>query len=297
MKYLGIKDLITPIKSGDFSYKANALLRFCVSILFLGRAWKYYFFESSFREIFWNKKIFGWFVEGVCNVNWNTYLSNARYDGYIEVFEQTLGLYFLISAIAVLVLKYKKPLQAILIAAFLFQIPQAYFSYAGVLFNWPLLFEFSAQFFSPLILLLFLKEGGISKKLYLFTKVVIAVTFICHAYYALGIFKVPQSFYFLTQRTIGLTKVNADIFLSTAGFLDIIAAIVIFIPNNKLQKAGLIYMIFWGFFTALARPVAYFYAFDAARSLFQHLPDMLIRFPHFLLPLILLLKSKNDKLI
>lgn len=291
-----VKDFIIPRKYRGANYIAGVILRFAVSIMLLGRGWKYFFFETSFREIFWSKNLFAWFVEGVCNLNWNTYLSNAKYDGYIEYFEQGLGLVFFITALAVVFLNNNKFLRAFLLAITFLQLPQAYFMFAGQWFNWPLLLEFSAQFFSPLLLWYFLKFG-LNNRLILIIKVVIATTFICHAYYALGIFKVPNSFYFLTQRTIGLVKNEALIFLQLAGVLDVVAAILIFIPSKKLIKVGLYYMVFWGFFTALARPVAFYYSFDAARSIFQHLPDMLIRFPHFMLPLFLLYNTRTDKIV
>lgn len=254
--------------------------------MLVGRAWKYFFFETSFREIFWSHKAFGWFVEGWLKIDWNTYLSTPKYDGYIVLFEKGLGVLFLITSLLVVLFPRHKVVKVLLPIIVLLQVPQAYFQFNGVGYNWALLLEFSAQFFTPVLLFMYLK--GKAGVVYKMAVVVIALTFICHGLYACGVYNVPQKFLTMSMKTIGLSKANSLLFLTLMGVLDFIAALMVLFKNKTVVKLGLWYMVFWGFVTALARPWAHFYAFDAMRSLFQHLPDFFIRAPHFLLPVFLL---------
>lgn len=285
-----VKDLVT-YSSVSTAEQATAVLKWAIVLMFIGRGWQYAFFETSFREIFWNYKAFSWFVEGWYGIDWNVYLSTPHYDGYIEVFEKSLGVYFILVGVALLCFQPKKWLRILVLFAFLFQIPQAYFSFSGFSYNWALLLEFSAQFMSPLIWLMVVK--GWRKGLIQIAMATVALTFICHGLYASGVYNIPQKFYAMCIKTIGLTKNQSVYFLLVMGVLDFIAAVMIFVPKWSIQKSALIYMILWGFVTAVARPWANFYSFDAWRSLFQHFPDFLIRAPHFLLPLCVLLMMRS----
>ncbi len=256
------------------------------SLMLLGRGWQYFFFETSYREIFWSYSAFGWFVEGVLGIEWNTYLSTPKYDANIVLFEKGLGLLFIITALLVAFLFKLRGVKVLLIVITVLQIPQVYFQFNGVGYNWALMLEFSAQFFMPIILFLYLINWqNVAVKLGIG---VIAITFVCHGLYAYGIYNVPQKFLTMSMKTIGLDKANSLVFLSAMGVLDFIAAVFLFFKKSVFQRLGLWYMFVWGFITAMARPWAHFYSFDAARSLFQHFPDFLIRAPHFLLPVFLL---------
>lgn len=285
-----VKDLVTHTPKSTRE-QAMVILKWAIVLMFIGRGWQYFYFETSFREIFWNYNAFAWFVEGWCTIDWNAYLSTPRYDGYIEVFEKALGLYFVGVAISLICFKPKKWLQIAVLLAIFFQIPQAYFSFSGFSYNWALLLEFSAQFVSPIIWLLAVKKGW-NKSVLSVALSTIALTFICHGLYASGVYNVPQKFYAMCIKTIGITKEQSMYFLIVMGVLDFVAALLVFVPKWKIQKIALLYMVFWGFVTAVARPWANYYSFDAWRSLFQHFPDFLIRAPHFLLPLCILMVLK-----
>jgi hypothetical protein len=285
MENKGFKDLIKKVYQ---KLKVEPLLWLILgtSLLLLGRGWQYFFFETSFREIFWSQKAFGWFVEGWLGIDWNSYLSTPKYDDGIVLFEKCLGLLFMSTAVFTLYFSRIKAVRGLLILVTLFQLPQAYFQFNGVGYNWALMLEFSAQFFTPILLLMYLsnrKEMALK-----WCKVIIAITFVCHGLYAVGVYNVPQKFLTMSMKTVGLSRASSLVFLSTMGMLDFIAALLVFLKKAMFRRIGLWYMVFWGFTTAVARPWAHFYSFDAARSLFQHFPDFLIRSPHFLLPVFLL---------
>jgi hypothetical protein len=281
----GFKDLIKKVYQ-KLKVEPSLCLVLGASLMLLGRGWKYFFFETSFREIFWSQKAFGWFIEDWLGIDWNSYLSTPFYDDRIVMFEKGLGLLLMSVAVMILFFSRGKAVKGVLILVTLFQLPQAYFQFNGVGYNWALMLEFSAQFFMPILLLLYLmdrKELAIKLGV-----VVIAITFVCHGLYAAGVYNVPQKFLTMSIKTIGLNKSSSMLFLTIMGVLDFVATVMVFIKNFVARRIGLWYMVFWGFVTAVARPWAHFYAFDAARSLFQHFPDFLVRAPHFLLPIFLL---------
>lgn len=125
--------------------------------------------------------------------------------------------------------------------------------------------------------------------------ILIAMTFIFHGLFAIGLpssipwlnHPTPDHFKLMTRECLGLeSEKSVQTILLAAGVLDLIAAAAIFFP--RLRKAGLIYMIIWGFFTALARPVTYVELDNLGASLGEWIPEFLVRTPHWGLPLGLL---------
>lgn len=154
--------------------------------------------------------------------------------------------------------------------------------------------EHASQIGLPILLFLIAhskSEATVSK----FALILIAFTFLFHGLFAIGIpssiswldHSTPARFEFMTQECLGLeSDETARQVLLVAGILDLVAAVAIFLP--RLRKAGLIYMLIWGFLTALARPVAYLDPESLGESLGQWIPEFLIRTPHWGLPLALL---------
>ena len=286
LRKIGFKDLVKNLYQ-KFKLEPIWCLIIATSLMLCGRAWKYFFFETSYREIFWNHKAFGWFIENLIHIDWNHYLANPAYDANIMLFKKGLGLFYFLSAIIVVVIPRHRAVRGVLIMVAISQIPQAYFQFNGSFYNWALLLEFTAQFSAPLLLWMQLRGKIQTTKVW--CKLVVAITFICHGLYACGVYNVPQKFLTMCMKTLAFSKENALLFLTAMGVLDFIAALALYFKNTKILRVGLWYMIVWGGLTALARPWAHFYSFDAFRSLFQHLPDFLIRAPHYMLPLFLLM--------
>ena len=97
----------------------------------------------------------------------------------------------------------------------------------------------------------------------------------------------------MTLNTLPLTEDLAKQFLFTAGVLDLIVAVIIFIP--KLQKIGLIYAVIWGIATAFARVLSGL-SYDISFSIIhQFLYTTIYRLPHGLTPLIIyyIILNKN----
>ena len=143
-------------------------------------------------------------------------------------------------------------------------------------------------------MLFFLKTNDL-KKLLLTLKVLIALTFVSHGMYAVAIFyPLPGNFVSMTLNILPVTEDIAKQFLFTAGILDFIVAVLIFIP--KTAKPALIYAAIWGFLTALARIVSGLKYGVNIDIVMQYLHTTIYRIPHGLVPLIafLVLKHYNN---
>jgi hypothetical protein len=105
----------------------------------------------------------------------------------------------------------------------------------------------------------------------------------------MGAFTTPVTYISMTINGLSVSETFAKQFLFLIGILDIVFSICIFIP--KLFKMSILYMIIWGFITTIARLYCNWYSSMWELSLQQNFHEMLVRFPHFLLPH-LLFKNK-----
>ena len=84
--------------------------------------------------------------------------------------------------------------------------------------------------------------------------------------------------------------------LKGMGYLDFVVSVLIFFPP-PIAKPALLYAIFWGLVTAVARIWSNLDMDFLIASLHQNLFECLYRFPHFLIPLAAWLwyKGLNNK--
>lgn len=278
------------------AFNAKSVLGLSVSLMFLGRAIQHLFLQVSYNDIFWNQELFGSVVNLFWGVTWNDFLTNLVIQAQLDLFVRGIGVVFLIGSIAPFFVQYKWARISVLSCVGLL-LPQLWFHFVGLWYNWAMLFEFSAQL---MVSLLFLMVGANNEKWVKCGLVTIVLTFVCHGLYAVGLFPVPQKFVAMTIRTFHCNREAALMFLRIAGVLDFIVATLLFVPNKRVVKLALLYMVVWGFATAFARWYTHFYWFDAWRSTFQWISAFLIRTPHFLIPLALLsvrgISFKTDRI-
>ena len=302
------------------------LLLFQISTiaLLLGRGWQFIFKSTPFNSFFFHPSIMNPVVEHVFQTDWKDYLTNPTWGNSYDYFFNGVGIYLWISILIILFIRrIPRWITAInlwslsFILAFL---AFCYFIDKGLQVGQ--FIEHSLQFLSPLFLYWFLKKitppslpeeeidtlknpspsgrlGGVfsKKKFILFLKIATALTFIGHGLYAIGYYPRPGKFVDMMIKGLGTTEDQSVLFLNIVGYLDIIAAFALFISWKKVQKIALSYIIIWGFLTALARMYSNINWSMGWYSLKQWLPEFLMRFPHFLLPLILfvLLSSVSKK--
>lgn len=117
----------------------------------------------------------------------------------------------------------------------------------------------------------------------------LSLCFIGHGLYALDIAPLPTDFVNMTMQILHIEEANARSFLTIVGSLDLLAALLIFIPIHELRRSALIYMMIWGGLTALARPLG-----QPFLSFLDHMiqwgPECIWRLTHAVIPLWLWLR-------
>ena len=185
---------------------------------------------------------------------------------------------------------------------YLFSIPtiiliiQSVASYVSAGFVPEQFVEHTLQMALPLILIYVCKSNGVTSiSLYYLLAVLVGLTFIGHAFFALGVHYVPGHFIEMTSRSLGMNSESSIYFLYFVGWMDVIFAVLAFVP--ALRKFALGYLIIWGLLTSLAR--IYYVLGDGvtAEWLLVNLPNTIYRLPHGLIPILMLLLvwKKNSK--
>lgn len=153
-----------------------------------------------------------------------------------------------------------------------------------------LLLENSMKIGLPLFLFHCIRIDRINhSKLVTVLKTLVSLTFIGHGMLAIGVHQVPHSFISMTTTITGLDEVNALSFLMIVGLVDMFCALAIFINVNV--RYIYFYLIFWGFTTALARPMYDFIIQESSFPDFIYwMANMIYRLPHGIIPLLLLRK-------
>ncbi len=274
----------------------------CIALL-LGRAWQFLSKSTPFNSLFYHSVLMDPVVKYIYQTNWKDYLTNPSWHSNYKLLINGFGFFLLFSLILVLIIK-KIPLWIskthLIISSILFLF-LAFCYYLDKGFRIGQFIEYSLQFCTPLFLLYYYKNSIVEhhsskiNRFILALKIATAFTFIGHGLFAIGYYPLPGHFIDMMIKGFHITQTTATQFLFIVGVLDILFAILLFIPNHKIQIIALYYIIIWGFLTALARVYSNF-SFDLGwYSLQQWLPEFLMRVPHFLVPLLLLFLIKDKK--
>jgi len=253
--------------------------------VFLGRAWQHWRWDAPYRALLWDEEWMSRPVSTLLGMNWEVYITNMEVDMTIQSGIQAMGVFYFCCALIALFLP-KLPVffryillvggSSLLFLAFLYG-KERFFSIAQV-------FEYTLQFGSPFLFVYLLKHPTLSSSLILLIKVAIALTFTAHGLYAVGYYPRPVHFMEMTMNILGVGEDVAIQFLNTAGILDFIISLGIFLPW-RWSKYCLLYAAFWGLSTTIARVWAYFDWAWLTMILEQWLHESVMRFPHFLIPL------------
>ena len=152
--------------------------------------------------------------------------------------------------------------------------------------------EHSLQMMLPLVFMFIMSANNYrERRLFNLLAVLVGLTFVGHALYAIGLHYVPENFIEMTMKSLHLTKNQALKFLFIIGWLDIVFALLAFIPF--VRKYTIWYLIIWGFLTSIAR--TYYVLGDEFSSdlLFINLPNTIYRLPHGVVPVLMLILAKK----
>ncbi len=265
-------------------------LRVTCFLTFVGHGWVCLNGNMPIRALLWDEELMTGVVESWLGMNWGEYVSSLEIADRIDGFVRIQGWVFLFFGLCCLIPLRKWCGSIYLVGAVNLGL-LAWLKYLDGGTGIGMLLEHASQFCIPVILYFALYSGkGWCGGTNLIAKVSIALTFVFHGFFAIGFYSditwfshpMPQSFPEMTMACLNLeSETAAERILLVAGIVDIVAAILIFVPAFP-QWIPLGYMIVWGFLTALARPWSHPDSLDA------WVPEMLYRAPHFGLPLILL---------
>ncbi len=269
---------------------------FCLAALsvLLGRAYQHLFWDAPFRALLWDERWLRPLIESLGWV-WSDWVTSPAVDANIQRAITGMGIFYLLAALSIIwaclpaharFTKWARKLLPFFMwssAFLLFLLALMYWK--EKFFHLGQLFEFSLQAISPLLFLLSQNAGASAVRRRLgWIKLAIALTFVCHGLYALGIYPRPGDFVTMMMQGLWLSEDQAMKMLYLAGVLDFVAALALFLPG-RVGKVALWYCILWGLLTALARVWAHFYLPFWSESLHQWAWQTVVRLPHFFVPL------------
>ncbi len=274
---------------------SQRLLQISVFTLLLSRAWQYLYWDSPLRTLLWDEDLASPFVMRL-GWTWSEWVSSPQASLYIDQMTLVLGIGFLIAALGTLLFnKFPSISFSLLIlggSLCLFHALLDTKDHFGRIGHFA---ELSLQWMSPFLLAFLLSKLYTDNRFHYWVRLAIALTFIGHGLYAWGYYPVPGHFQQMMISGFGVTNVQALFLLKMAGFLDFLAAFLLFVPFKKWAYIGLYYIIVWGFLTALARVWSHMELSSVGNLFTFWLPEATLRIVHFLVPLALLSWWKEKK--
>lgn len=264
--------------------RVMAIASFCI---FLGRGLQLAFWDAPFRSIFWDENLLKNIVENWFSTAWETYVTSNKTDRNIQNFIKFCGFVLLTGAVTVCILYFKKAkkISAFIYVSCCILFFIAFLEFKEKFLQLPQFFEASIQLGTPILFLWSINKSHSVSQIILYSKILIALTFFAHGLYAMGVYNLPAHFVEMVIEILTVNETTAKTILLIAGILDIILAILIFIPNTKIIKIALIYACIWGFLTAFARLIFYWkISYNPIHSL-NDIHQTIFRVCHGLVPL------------
>lgn len=261
------------------------LIRIATFLTLFSRGWIYLRWDSPLRGIVWTEKWMTGPVDYFLHMSWAQFTETS--DPYITFIFRAVGILLMASGIAALIVKpCMRRLTDLLCIATFFTALHAFAAWHGKDYQFGMLIEMGLQAFTPALLLIALHRGLTSPAFDWTARILIALTFIGHGLYAVGHHPVPANFVTMSMNILGLSEGISKSFLLAAGYLDFLAALLIFLPLPAIRKYSLYYMFFWGFVTALARVVSHYNVAEKFYGIDPWLMETLVRTPHWAIPLV-----------
>lgn len=266
------------------------LLQTAAFLTLAGYAWLCWTGKSPLSVLYWNEQWLRGAVSSLSGMSWEAYLASPATSRFWSGVEWGMGLALSLAAVSAWIAQAKPRLAApFLLSGFLLVLLFSILYGFDKIFFWVQMPEYALQWGAPLFLAVWLSAKS-QARVVRGLRIVAAVTFAAHGLYALNIAPRPGSFIEMTMSILHVSQSTAGHILTVAGALDWAAALLILLPFPRWQKAALIYMVLWGLLTTLARWAAYVH-FDLPwwpQTLLAWTPEVLIRTPHFLIPLALI---------
>lgn len=266
----------------------------CIGVL-AGRGWQHLFWDPPYRTFLWDEKLLKPAIENLFGLKWEEYVTSVSIDHNMQNTFQVIGIFLMAGIFFSLFMnKFTKWAERYLIFCSVWLLFLSVIYWKEYFWDLPQFVELTAQWTSPLILVLIYHSFTRRINILIILRIILAMTFFGHGLYALGWVPLPGNWVDLVINTFSFSETNAKIFLKIVGAGDILAAFMVFYP--KTEKAGLLYMFIWGSCAALGRITgSYYQEIGFINFIHQQLGEFLIRLPQFLLPAmtLLILKEKS----
>ncbi len=245
--------------------------------------------------VLWDEEYAGWAVKILIELEWRDYLLGSMSESVLAVFTQTMAFMLVLGLISAVWISKRRPwLRWGLYAASAVLLFESFCKFLDVSYQIPMLIEHTLRICAPAFLAHAVIHGftqGLKRMMLL----AVGLTFAGHSFYAMGAgVPVPANFIDMVIETLRFSQNSAMVYLLIAGILDQIMVAAL-IPDLS-RPAALLYGVFWGFVTSLARLTSYV-RLDVMfwTSLVTFLPEFLVRAPHFLIPLALYLAGRKHR--
>jgi hypothetical protein len=258
------------------------------AMVLLGRGLQHLFWDAPYRSLLWDQAILERPLSWL-GISWQNYVQNLAMESAVNGMSTFLGICSIsLSTICVWIVLSKRTLSPpprwiqyafYTAGAWLVCLSALYFKAKG--FRIGQFIEYASQVLSPLAVVWLLQ--GKRKLLSLAFPIAISFTFLGHGLYALGYYPQPGHFVDMTISILGVSEDSARNILRLAGVFDLLAAVLIFVP--QFRKPAIIFCVFWGTLTAFARVVSGIDFSQFLNSVFYYLPSTIYRLPHGLIPL------------
>jgi len=260
------------------------LLQLSTAAVFFGRAYQHLFWDAPFRTLLWDEQIMSGIVQMFSSLTWEEYINSLAVDDTINQVINGFGWFYLLCGIITLAMKWMpRMIQKLILLGGVSLIFLALLLWKEKFYSVGQFFEYSLQFSLPFFFYYLILQPERSPRFIFWLKLAAAVTFVCHGLYAIGYYPQPGTFMEMTVEIMGWSDRIASNFLKLMGILDFFVAILIFLP--KFARPALLYMVTWGFLTALARIWTNFDFGNIGEHLHQTGFAFLYRVGHFLIPL------------
>ncbi|MDF1851494.1 MAG: hypothetical protein P1U85_11715 [Verrucomicrobiales bacterium] len=282
-----------PLRSLTVSLETwRFLLKLCVSVTLAARGWLTMRWDSPLRSVAWNEDWWAAPLESIAGIPWEKVALHS--DEFLSRLFDVIGLFLIGVAILLWVLR-GNPIAVLLSIATLVLLLDGLGRWVASGYQFGMAIEHALQIVTPVAWILRSRLEKWPRVWGLLFFIAAAMTFLGHGLYAAGVHPVPLSYQTMTMKLLFMSQETALIFLTVAGWLDILVAGTLFVP--RLREISLLYMVAWGGLTALARIASHIGLEQPLFGLDPWLAETFVRTPHWLLPLLalFLLRGLGEK--
>jgi hypothetical protein len=281
------------------------LLRYTAVFMLVGRAYEHLRWIGPYRDFFFNPIGFGkWYAQFIGRDLADIY-KDPFYEQLVSSISSGIGIVFLLAAVVLLFYERLSQWKWIVYLAIFFLLTTFLGYFMAKHFKmWGMLLEHASQLMMPLLFVYYARN---CQRNFMYVAVwSVALTFYCHGLFAIGYYPQPGKFVDMFIASTGWTEDFIRVLLKVLGWLDILMAAIIVLPflprtfflfevnSFRLVFQGFVmYGVIWGGLTTLARLYATY-----TSGMFWHWADQywfefLVRWPHFVVPLVIFLQIRN----